>query len=95
MTTPIVAKNSMSPRRRARGARDWLCLAASPAFAAMALISAGEPMELCGAGSGMALMNGMVSMYLLMSLFHLPPWLTLISRRDATPSPFFNAAEGD
>lgn len=64
------------------GAADWLGLAAAPAFAAMALLTG-------VLGSGPADMpmhdasplGGMVLMYLLMSAFHLAPWLRLISRR--------------
>lgn len=65
-------------------AADRLGLAAAPTFAMMALSSAvgGEPAaSLCSAVSRWPL-GGMVSMYLLMSLFHLAPWLRLLSRRD-------------
>ena len=62
-----------------RGATRWLALAASPTFAAMAWITASDPgaMALCSAGSNMPPISGMPAMYLLMSLFHLPPWLKL------------------
>ena len=73
-----------------RGIAGWLCLAASPTFAAMALLAGlfggGEGM-LCGSMPASAL-AGMPPMYLLMSLFHLPPWLRLASRWCAhTPRP--------
>jgi hypothetical protein len=57
---------------------DWLCLAAAPAFAAMALLTAGfgPPDGLCGSASPL---GGMVPMYTLMSAFHLAPWLRLIA----------------
>jgi hypothetical protein len=63
-----------------RGAADWLCLAAAPTFAIMALLTGvlgGGPQDmLCAAASPL---NGMVAMYLLMSAFHSAPWLKLIS----------------
>jgi hypothetical protein len=59
----------------------------------MAWRSAVDPMALCGAG--MLPMGGMVSMYLLMSLFHLPPWLALVSHLDWTARPQQNQTEGD
>ena len=76
--------NSIAKRQNARvfnrrGATGWLGLAASPTFAAMAWITANEPgaMALCSAGSNIPAIGGMPAMYLLMSLFHLPPWLKL------------------
>jgi hypothetical protein len=68
----------------APGIAEWLCLAASPTFAFMALMTGvlgSGPMDmLCLAGHGPPL-TGMVPMYLLMSAFHLAPWLKLIFRR--------------
>jgi hypothetical protein len=68
----------------ALGIAKWLGLAATPTFAIMALMTGvlgGGPMDmLCPAGHGAAL-TGMVPMYMLMSAFHLAPWLKLISRR--------------
>jgi hypothetical protein len=68
----------------ARGAADWLSLAAAPTFAIMALLTAvlgGTPMDaLCSAAHD-APLSGMVPMYLLMSAFHLSPWLKLLSSR--------------
>ncbi|MCX8569818.1 MULTISPECIES: hypothetical protein [Hyphomicrobiales] len=65
------------------GAADWLALAASPVFAAMALVSAvmdgGPAGMICS--SGMSPIGGMAAMYLLMSVFHVTPWLRLISAR--------------
>ncbi len=69
------------------GAADWLSLAAAPTFAFMALLTAvpgGGPLEmLCSAGPGASPFTGMGLMYLLMSAFHLGPWLRLMSRRRA------------
>ncbi len=68
----------------ALGPAEWLCLAATPTFAILALLTGllgGNPMDrLCSAGSG-APLSGMVPMYLLMSTFHAAPWLKLIFGR--------------
>ena len=69
----------------AHGVAEWLRLAATPTFAIMALLTAlvGSQMDwLCSSGQG-APLNGMVTMYMLMSAFHSPPWLKLIC--GATP----------
>lgn len=70
---------------------DWLGLAAAPSFAIMALLASvigdGAPDVLCSAAHA-SLLGGMVPMYLLMSVFHLAPWLKLVSRyrlRSAPP----------
>ena len=62
---------------------DWLCLAAAPTFAVMALMTAtgGQPQWLCAAAHLGSPLSGMVPMYLLMSAFHTGPWLRLISGR--------------
>ncbi|MEZ0470708.1 hypothetical protein [Luteimonas salinilitoris] len=66
-------------------AADWVCLAAAPAFAAMALltaISSGGSHGMTGATAhGASPLDGMALMYLLMSAFHTAPWLKLVSRR--------------
>jgi hypothetical protein len=64
----------------AGGAANLLCLAATPVFAVMALVTrdadmAGMP------GMTASPLNGMALMYLLMALFHASPWLTWIARR--------------
>jgi len=68
----------------ARGIADWLCLAAAPTFAVMALLTGvsggGAPDVLCSAG-GASPLGGMVPMYVLMSAFHSAPWLSLIFSR--------------
>jgi hypothetical protein len=66
----------------ARVAADWLGLAAAPAFATMALVTAwvgGGAEPLCSASGHGSLMSGMVPMYLLMSAVHVGPWLRLIA----------------
>jgi hypothetical protein len=59
-----------------------LSLAAAPTFAGMALLTGlvGPPDALCSI-AGASAIGGMVPMYLLMSAFHLAPWLKLISGR--------------
>lgn len=70
---------------KAVGARatHWLSLAAAPAFAVMALLTSvnGEADMICSSTPDTFPLNGMVPMYLLMSAFHLPPWLRLLSGR--------------
>ena len=69
----------------ALGAADWLCLAAAPAFAIMALLTAvhdgGQMAMICAAAPDASPLDGMVSMYLLMGAVHLAPWLRLIRGR--------------
>jgi hypothetical protein len=66
------------------GAADWLCLAAAPTFAIMALLTGvlgGGPLDmLCAGAQDASVLSGMVPMYVLMSAFHSAPWLKLISR---------------
>jgi hypothetical protein len=65
------------------GIANWLCLAAAPTFAGMALltgVSGGDRMDMfCAGGHGGSALGGMALMYLLMSAFHLAPWLTLLA----------------
>ena len=69
-----------------RGAPDcaparWIGLAAAPAFALMALgsVLAGTRADaLCGAMQGASPLFGMRAMYMLMAVFHLPPWVRLL-----------------
>jgi hypothetical protein len=41
----------------------------------------GWPPAVCLAAPGASPLSGMAAMYLLMSVFHLPPWLKLIGGR--------------
>jgi hypothetical protein len=64
----------------AHGATDWLSFAAAPTFAMMALLTAfggGQQDMICTAMLHVSPLSGMVPMYLLMSAFHLAPWLKL------------------
>jgi hypothetical protein len=67
------------------GTADWLCFAAAPTFAIMALLTValgGGPRDmLCSAAQVASPLSGMAWMYMLMSAFHSPPWLKLISSR--------------
>ena len=68
----------------ALGAADWLSLAAAPTFAVMALLTGvlGGPSDFfCSATQGASRLGGMVPMYLLMSAFHLGPWIRLMFSR--------------
>ena len=74
---------SPADRRTGHGAAEWLSLAAAPTFAFMALLTAVPGAAsldmLCSTAAGLSPFSGMVLMYLLMSAFHLAPWLKLVS----------------
>ena len=78
--------------KAALGAASWLGLAAAPTFAIMALLTSvlgsGNMAMICAAGQEPSSLGGMVPMYLLMSAFHLAPWLKLAAkgRSSARPS---------
>jgi hypothetical protein len=65
-------------------AADRLSLAAAPTFAFMAaltgILGADAHEMLCSGESHTSALSGMASMYVLMSAFHLAPWLKLIAR---------------
>ncbi len=69
--------DSMTP-----SAAGWLGLAATPTFAIMAVLAGvmdgAAPNSICSASSPL---NGMATMYALMSAFHLAPWLRLVFGR--------------
>ncbi|HEY0121176.1 MAG TPA: hypothetical protein VGC14_05340 [Rhizobium sp.] len=71
----------MHRRARAFKAVNWLALAASPTFAIMALLMGilGGPADICSTGQNASALSGMTFMYLLMSVFHVAPWLKLAS----------------
>ena len=77
-----VLVNNWGPAGRV--AAEWLCFAAAPTFAVMALLTAfdgGQQDLLCAAMQHASPLGGMVPMYLLMSVFHVAPWLKLICGR--------------
>ena len=61
----------------------WLGLAATPTFALMACMTAvgSSDISLCSVTPAFFPINEMAFMYVLMSVFHLSPWLKLISAR--------------
>jgi len=68
--------------RDSRRPADWLCLAAAPSFAIMALfsgVSSAGLQGICGAMQSSSPLNGMTGMYLLMTAFHSTPWLNLLT----------------
>jgi hypothetical protein len=89
ITTSRPARSTLafasSDRSAASIAADWLCLAATPTFAIMALLTAlggDEPYFLCAAMHHASPLGGMVTMYLLMSAFHSASWLKLLCGRE-------------
>jgi hypothetical protein len=87
MTTRTIGTRETRLAGRALQAADWLCLAAAPTFALMAfatLTAGGAPPDIfCVAAQQASPLHGMALMYLLMSAFHMPPWLKLIRGRAA------------
>ena len=78
MLQPMIARCKPA----ASGTADWLCLAAAPTFALMALLSVmggGSHDMLCAASRAAWPMTDMTWMYVLMSAFHASPWLKLIA----------------
>jgi hypothetical protein len=90
-TRPTTGCASSGSGLAALGVAGWLSLAAAPTFAIMALISGvsaiGQPDVICSAMHDMSPLTGMVSMYALMSIFHLTPWLKLAWRQRSRVSP--------
>ena len=76
MTTSAAAIKASERAWQAGDASGWLALAASPTFGLMAWIAANDasPVALCASASSI---GGMTTMYVLMSLFHVSPWLKL------------------
>jgi hypothetical protein len=79
MATCSTANKANGGAFLAQGAAAWLALAAAPTFALMAGMAAndGPAVALCASGSSLAPFHGMAAMCVLMSLFHLSPWLKL------------------
>ena len=83
-TTDLVESDIAQSRQRTEAsAARFLSLAATPTFAMMALLTAvhggSMPDILCSAARDGSPLTGMVPMYLLMSAFHVAPWLRLAS----------------
>jgi hypothetical protein len=52
------------------------------------VFGAGQPDIICSTAQGMSPLSGMPLMYLLMSAFHLPAWLKLVSGApNGSPAP--------
>jgi hypothetical protein len=85
MSAPTIGTREAWPAPAGFGVADWVCLAAAPTFAIMALITGvrgGASHDLlCAAMQDTSPLSGMVWMYLLMSAFHSAPWLKLIASR--------------
>ncbi len=85
-----VAIPGASGHAAALGLADWLCLAAAPTFAIMALLTAalggGQPAMICSGMQDGSPLTGMAVMYALMSAFHSAPWLKLIFGRRSGPA---------
>jgi len=78
------AIRSESRRANAFPVADWLCFAAAPTFAIMALLTSvfgGSQADILCAADRASPLGGMTAMYLLMSAFHAAPWLKVMARR--------------
>ncbi|MEZ5935360.1 MAG: hypothetical protein R3F54_26265 [Alphaproteobacteria bacterium] len=96
MTTFTLERKRPADTQQSRDAASWLGLAASPTFASMAWISSNDMQAmLCSPGPGILPIGGMAWMYLLMSFFHLPPWLKLASARSQRRNTTVTETEGD
>lgn len=96
MTTSILKRNPPADTRPTRDAANCLGLAASPTFALMAWVSANDTQNmLCVSEPGLLSFGGMAVMYLLMSLFHLPPWLKLVAALSRQRMQSTRQLEGD
>lgn len=83
-TLPLPQVGSQGHRPSAFHAADWLSLGAAPVFALMAVLTGihgrSMPDMICSAMPNPLPLGGMVPMYVLMSVFHVTPWLKLISK---------------
>lgn len=96
MSIFTIARKSGRGIRQSRDAATWLGFAASPTFALMAWVSASD-MEamICATGSDGLPIGGMTFMYLLMSLFHLSPWLRFVSALSRQSTQAATQAQGE
>jgi hypothetical protein len=97
MTTRTGKEKLASSPRPAIDAAGWLGLTAAPTFALMAWISAvgSADMTMCSASSALLPATEMALMYMLMSLFHLSPWMKFLSARSRRPNTPVTQTEGD
>jgi hypothetical protein len=97
MTMFAAKENATSLLGQAVDLGRWLGFAAAPTFALMAWISTvGSPgMTMCSAASPFIAINDMALMYLLMSLFHVSPWLKLFSARSQHCNTSVAQTQGD
>lgn len=80
MTLSTIARKRTVQTEPPRAAAVWLTLAASPTFALMACISGNDIEAMMGSSAhGVLPLGGMAWMYVLMSLFHVSPWLKVLS----------------
>jgi hypothetical protein len=80
----LIGHDVMPRQERKAGAGCLLSLAAAPTFATMALLTGihdSTPGTLCSAAQDASPLIGMVPMYVLMSVFHISPWLRLLGFR--------------
>jgi hypothetical protein len=88
-TAHFIDADALPVRERPQASMDvLLSLAAAPTFAVMALLTAvhggGMPDMLCSAAGSKLPLSGMFLMYVLMSTFHLGPWLRLLRSSGTT-----------
>jgi hypothetical protein len=85
----ILKAVSLSGGGKTSGAADILCLAATPVFSGMGLLSAAHdgPAMAGMMMSSASPLDGMALMYVLMAIFHSVPWLKRIpTRRTLAPT---------
>lgn len=97
MTSVATTDSGNALLKPTAGIAGGLGLAAAPTFALMAGISAfGSPdTAMCSPVSPLVPINQMALMYLLMSLFHLSPWLRFLPRRRAASRRAITQMQGD
>ncbi len=91
MALPTISRKRTVETGQPRDVADWLGLVASPTFVLMAWVSGNDAEVMVSSSAhGVLPIDGMVWMYLLMSLFHVSPWLKVVSgltRLSIPPTP--------
>lgn len=92
MIVTTEARKKDAAVRQMANAASWLSLAAAPTFALMAWIAAtnASRISICSLAPEMLPVDPMALMYLLMSIFHIAPWLKLFSGRLSAVQPPHN-----